>query len=178
MADITALSHVTARGGLSPVLLLDGPELLQHLHLSVPEVGRHVLVFMVSSLCNYIRFFLLAGAVGDGLDEHPLVVALLPVQDVAHGLSHTALAVNVELGEGVIHGIGQADDPRDSLVIAPAPVDGGEIDAGDPVNGLGQHEHSGNTDHATVARLPISGEKTNIFDDLKIFQKKINAVNK
>ena len=130
------------------------------------------------SLFNYIRFFLLAGAVSDGLDEHPVVVALLPVQDVAHGLGQAALAVNVELGEGVVHGVGQAHDPRDAVVIAPAPVEGGEVNAGDPVNGLGQHEHSGNTDHATVARLPISGEKTNIFDDLKIFQKKINAVNK
>ena len=39
-----ALEHVTARGGLSSVLLLDRPELFQHLHFGFPQVGRHVLV--------------------------------------------------------------------------------------------------------------------------------------
>ena len=102
----------------------------------------------------------LAGAVGDGLDEHPVVVALLPVQDVAHGLGHAALAVDVELCEGVVHGVGQAHDARDPVVIAPAPVEGGEVNAGDPVNGLGQHEDGGNTDHGDSGQAPdIWGEK-------------------
>ena len=38
------LEHVLALGRLGPVLLLDGPELLQHLHLGLTEVRSHVLV--------------------------------------------------------------------------------------------------------------------------------------
>ena len=90
---------------------------------------------------------LLAGAVRDGLDEHSVILALLSVQDVAHGLGQTALAVDVELGEGVVHSIGETHDARDAVVITPAPVEGGEVDPGDPVDGLGQHEDSGDTDH-------------------------------
>ena len=39
-----ALEHVVAGGRLGAVLLLDRPELLQHLHLGVAQVGRHVSV--------------------------------------------------------------------------------------------------------------------------------------
>ena len=122
---------------------------------------------MLHILSNYIRLwdFLLAGAVGDGLDEHPVLVALFPVKNVAHGLGQAALAVNVELCEGVVHGVGQAHNPRDSLVIAPAPVEGGEVNAGDPVNGLGQHEDGGDTDHGDCGQAPdIWGTKM-ILDD-------------
>ena len=82
---------------------------------------------------------LLAGAVGDGLHEHAVLLAVVPVQNVAHGLGHAALAVDVELCERVVHGVGEAHDPR-HLVLAPAPVEGGQVDAGEPVDGLGQHE--------------------------------------
>ena len=36
------LEHVLALGGLGPVLLPDGSELLQHLELGLPQVGLHV----------------------------------------------------------------------------------------------------------------------------------------
>ena len=75
-----------------------------------------------------------------------MVAALVAVQNVAHGLGQATLAVNVELGEGVVHSVGQTHDPREAVVIAPAPVEGGEVDASDPVDGLGQHEYGGDPD--------------------------------
>ena len=104
--------------------------------------------------------FLLAGTVSDGFDEHPPLLAVVPVEDVAHGLGQAALPVYVELMQGVVHSVGQAHDPfyynstiiflqsnnyffslypsqsiyltRD-IVLTPAPVEGGEVDACDPV---------------------------------------------
>ena len=67
--------------------------------------------------------FPLAGAVSDGLHKHAVVAALVAVQNVAHGLGQAALAVNVELGEGVVYSVGQTHDPREAVVIASAPVE-------------------------------------------------------
>ena len=83
-----------------------------------------------------------------------MLAALVAVQNVAHGLGQTALAVNVELGEGVVYGVGQPHDPREAVVIAPAPVEGGEVDASDPVDGLGQHEDGGDTNNGDRGQVP------------------------
>ena len=122
-------------------------------------------VFVFIHPLHPLRVFSLAGAISDGLHKNSVVSALVAVQNVAHGLGQAALAVNVELCEGVVHSIGKSHNPREAVVIAPAPVEGGEVDAGDPVNGLGQHEDGGDTDHGDCGQAPdIWGEKM-ILDD-------------
>ena len=83
-----------------------------------------------------------------------MLAALVAVQNVAHGLGQATLAVNIELGERVVHSVGQTHDPREAVVIAPAPVEGGEVDASDPVDGLGQHEDGGDTNHGDCGQAP------------------------
>ena len=113
-----------------------------------------VFVFKHPLLLHPLRIFPLAGAISDGLHKNSVVSALISVQNVAHGLGQAALAVNVELCEGVVHGVGKSHDPREAVVIAPAPVEGGEVDSSDPVDGLGQDEDGGDTDHGDCGQVP------------------------
>ena len=55
-------------------------------------------------------FVLLAGTVSDGFHNHPPLLTVLPIENVAHGLGHAPLPVDVELVQGVVHGVGQAHD--------------------------------------------------------------------
>ena len=43
------------------------------------------------------------------------MLAVLPVEDVTHGLGHAALPVDVELVQGVVHGVGQAHDAWENI---------------------------------------------------------------
>ena len=40
------------------------------------------------------------------------------------------------------------------IVLTSAPVEGGEVDPSDPVDGLGQHEDGGDTNHGDCGQAP------------------------
>ena len=76
-----------------------------------------------------------------------MICTVLAVENITHGLCHASLSVDVELCQGVIHGVRQPNDAG-QLVVAPAPVEGGQVDASQPVDGLGKDKDGSNSDHS------------------------------
>ena len=82
------------------------------------------------------NFYSLFGTVCNSLDKHAPVFTIFAIEDVTHRLGHAAPPVNVELVESLVHCVGETNNAR-QVVITATPVEGGEVDASEPVDGLG-----------------------------------------